>query len=151
MLWLNAGVGRAPVSADAECVEWGFGVNVLGVIWSMQAFWPLMERVVARPRRLHRIKRGDGVTRGRLPHATKHGTFAVAEALRAELGAKEYRARSFARVCSTPTSGMLPAPAPSALVANERMDPATSGWRAAQDPVVMWPHIAERMEPEAAI
>ncbi|MCH2098672.1 MAG: hypothetical protein MK142_09815, partial [Pseudomonadales bacterium] len=28
-----------------------------------------------------------------------------------------------------------------------RMDPATSGyWRAAQDPVVMWPHIAERME-----
>ena len=45
LLWINAGVGVGSplIKGKANAVEWAFGVNVLGVIWTAQAFRPLME------------------------------------------------------------------------------------------------------------
>ena len=45
LLWINAGVGiGAPViRGKSNAVEWAFGVNVMGAIWTAQAFRPLME------------------------------------------------------------------------------------------------------------
>ena len=45
LLWLNAGVGvGSPIlSGKPHAIEWGFSVNVLGIIWTAQAFVPLMQ------------------------------------------------------------------------------------------------------------
>ena len=43
LVWINAGVGvGAPmIGGQPAAIEWGFGVNVLGAIWTAQAFLPL--------------------------------------------------------------------------------------------------------------
>ena len=94
VLWLNAGVGvGAPVlTGRRNAIEWGFGVNVLGVVWSMQAFWPLLEAAEG-PRHVGFTASSAALVspEGDFPlyATTKHGTFAVAEALAAELAAKD--------------------------------------------------------------
>ena len=42
LVWINAGVGvGAPmIGGQPAAIEWGFGVNVLGAIWTAQAFLP---------------------------------------------------------------------------------------------------------------
>ncbi|MEL7285994.1 MAG: SDR family oxidoreductase, partial [Pseudomonadota bacterium] len=44
MLWINAGVGvGSPVlTGKQKAVEWALDVNVRGVVWTAQAFVPLM-------------------------------------------------------------------------------------------------------------
>ena len=39
LVWINAGVGvGAPmIGGKPAAIEWGFGVNVLGAIWTAQA------------------------------------------------------------------------------------------------------------------
>ena len=155
VLWLNAGVGvGAPVLGGLpNAVEWGFGVNVLGVIWSMPALWPLMERVVVGGRHVGFTASSAAMVspEGDFPlyATTKHGTFAVAvaEALRAELGAKDIPSTILCPGLLNTDIWDAARARPERFGGERRMDPATSGyWRAAQDPVVMWPHIAERME-----
>ena len=90
LLWINAGVGvGSPIlTGKQKAIEWGFDVNVRGVIWTAQAFVPLMEEATG-PRHVGitassaslRSPEGDFP----LYATTKHGTFAVGEALRGEL------------------------------------------------------------------
>ena len=44
MVWINAGVGvgAALIGKNARAVEWGYGVNALGAIWTAQAFLPAL-------------------------------------------------------------------------------------------------------------
>lgn len=152
VLWLNAGVGvGAPVlGGRPNAVEWGFGVNVLGVIWSMQAFWPLMEQASgARHVGFTASSAAMVAPEGDFPlyATTKHGTFAVAEALRAELGAKEVPSTILCPGLLNTDIWDAARARPDRFGGERRMDPATSGyWRAAQDPDVMWPHIVERLQ-----
>ena len=45
LLWINAGVGvGSPIlTGKPNAIEWALGVNVYGVIWTAQAFTPLMQ------------------------------------------------------------------------------------------------------------
>ncbi|MEO0713707.1 MAG: SDR family NAD(P)-dependent oxidoreductase [Pseudomonadota bacterium] len=152
LLWLNAGVGvGAPVlSGKPSAIDWGFGVNVLGVIWSAQAFAPLMENA-AGPKHVGftastaalRPPEGDFP----LYATTKHCTFAVAEAL-----SGEFKREGIDTTILCP--GLLNTDIwdgararPERFGGVRRMDPKISGhWRAAQDPDVMWPHIAGKID-----
>ncbi|MGB7408855.1 MAG: SDR family NAD(P)-dependent oxidoreductase, partial [Pontixanthobacter sp.] len=90
VLWANAGVGSAAatITAKPAAIEWLYGVNVLGSIWTGQAFLP------------HMLKRRDachvGITASSasvtpvsgpftLYATTKQATAAVGEAWMAEL------------------------------------------------------------------
>lgn len=147
LLWLNAGVGvGAPVlTGKANAIEWGFGVNVLGVIWSMQAFWPLLERAEG-PKHVGftassasmRTPDGDFP----LYALTKHGTFAVAEALSGELQGKGVETTILCPGLLNTNIWDGARARPERFGGARRMDPSISGyWREAQTPDVMWPHI----------
>jgi NAD(P)-dependent dehydrogenase (short-subunit alcohol dehydrogenase family) len=152
ILWINAGVGvGSPVLAGKrETIEWGFGVNVLGVIWTAQAFRPLMTDISA-PRHVGftastaalRAPGGDFP----LYATTKHGAFAVAEALAGEF-AKDAIATTILCPGLLNTDIWDGARArPERFGGARRQDPAIAGqWRAAKDPSVMWPHIAAKID-----
>ncbi len=148
LLWINAGVGVGSPIVDGRpnAVDWAFSVNVLGVIWTAQAFAGLL-RGTDGPRHVGvtassaslRAPEGDFP----LYAATKHGTFAVGEALRGE----------FARDGIDTTilcPGLLNTDIwdgararPERFGGVRRMDPAIADyWRNAKSPDVMWPHIA---------
>lgn len=148
LLWINAGVGvGSPVIAGKEnAVEWALSVNVQGVIWTAQAFRPLMEGAEG-PRHV-------GVTAStaalRPPEGdfplyamTKHGTFAVAEALRGEL-AKDGIGTTILCPGLLNTKIWDGAKArPERFGGARSMDPSISKmWDEAKTPDVMWPHIA---------
>lgn len=148
LLWLNAGVGvGAPVlTGKPNAIEWGFAVNVLGVIWSAQAFRPLMEHATG-PRHV-------GVTastaslrppEGDFPlyATTKHGTFAVAEALRGELAKDKIGTTILCPGLLNTDIWDAARARPDRFGGQRRQDPGIADyWRKAQNPDVMWPHIA---------
>lgn len=152
LLWINAGVGvGAPViAASQRTVEWAYGVNVLGAIWTAQAFIPLL-RMAAGPKHL-------GVTASSAalisPHApttlyaaTKHGTLAVAEALAAEL---EPEGIATTILCPGLFSTKIWDGArarPERYGGPLRADPSRSArWDSAKTPDVMWPSIAQTIK-----
>ncbi|WOE74964.1 SDR family oxidoreductase [Alterisphingorhabdus coralli] len=151
LLWLNAGAGvGAPVlKGKANAIDWAFSVNVMGMIWSMQAFWPLIE-AASGPRHVGFTASSASLVApdGDFPlyALTKHGSFATAEALSAEL-----QAEGIASTILCP--GLLNTDIwdgararPERFGGARRMDPAISGmWKAAQTPDVMWPFIAEKL------
>lgn len=151
LLWLNAGVGvGAPVlKARPHAVEWGFGVNVLGVIWSMQAFWPLMEaadgaRHVGFTASSAALRRPEGDFP--LYATTKHATFAVAEALAGELKRDGVDSTILCPGLINTDIWDGARARPERFGGVRRRDPSISGyWRAAQGPDVMWPAIAAKV------
>ncbi|MEO0983438.1 MAG: SDR family oxidoreductase [Pseudomonadota bacterium] len=147
LLWINAGVGVGSpvVDGKANAVEWGFGVNVVGAVWTAQAFAPLLRETggarhvgVTASSAALRAPEGDFP----LYAATKHGTFAVAEAMRGEF---EKDGIGTTILCP----GLLNTDIwdgararPERFGGVRRMDPSISGyWREAKSPDVMWPHI----------
>lgn len=147
LLWINAGVGvGAPMIAGrSNAVEWAFSVNVLGVIWTAQAFRPLMETaegirhvgVTASSASL-RAPEGDFP----LYATTKHGTFAVAEALRGELVGDGIGATILCPGLLNTDIWDGARARPERYGGERRMDPAiATTWREAKTPDVMWPHI----------
>lgn len=147
LLWLNAGVGvGAPVlTGKPNAVEWGFAVNVLGVIWSAQAFRPLMEKATG-PRHVG-VTASTAALRppeGDFPlyATTKHGTFAVAEALRGELEKDEIGTTILCPGLLNTDIWDAGRARPDRFGGERRQDPRIAGyWRAAPTPNVMWPHI----------
>lgn len=148
LMWINAGVGvGSPVIAGKEnAVEWALSVNMQGVIWTAQAFRPLMEGADG-PRHV-------GVTAStaalRPPEGdfplyamTKHGTFAVAEALRGEL-VKDGIGTTILCPGLLNTKIWDGAKArPERFGGARSMDPSISQrWDEAKLPDVLWPHIA---------
>lgn len=148
MLWINAGIGvGSPIlSGKPNAIEWGLDVNVRGVIWTAQAFAPLLEgasgaRHVGVTASTAALRRPEGDFP--LYATTKHATFAVAEALRGEFAAKDI-----------PTTILCPGllntniwdgakARPERFGGVRRMDPSISKmWDEAKSPDVMWPDIA---------
>ncbi|TNE41920.1 MAG: SDR family NAD(P)-dependent oxidoreductase [Alphaproteobacteria bacterium] len=152
LLWINAGVGvGSPVlTGNPRNIEWGFGVNVLGVIWTAQAFVPLMKEADG-PRHVG-ITASSATLRppeGDFPlyATTKHATFAVGEALKGEL-AREGIATTLLNPGLLNTKIWDGAKArPDRFGGVRHMDPAiATRWNEAKLPEVMWPHIARTIE-----
>jgi len=147
VLWINAGVGvgSAVLTGKPHAIEWGFGVNVLGVIWTAQAFQPLMTGADG-PRHV-------GVTASsaalREPEGdyplyalTKHGTFAVAETLRGELAGLGIPLTIFCPGLLNTKIWDGARARPERFGGPRHMDPSISAnWDKARRPEIMWPHI----------
>ncbi len=151
LLWINAGVGAgSPVLAGKRnTIDWAFGVNVLGVIWTAQAFRPLMDPasgichvgVTASSASL-RAPGGDFP----LYAVTKHGAFAVAEALSEELARDGIGTTILCPGLLNTDIWDGGRARPERFGGPRRQDPSISGpWRAAKDPALMWPHIKARI------
>lgn len=90
IVWINAGVGvgASLLEANPRTVEWVYGVNVLGAIWTAQALVPLLLKSDG-PRHVGITASSSSVTAVRGPFtiysASKQATAAVGEALAAEL------------------------------------------------------------------
>ncbi|MEO1642091.1 MAG: SDR family NAD(P)-dependent oxidoreductase [Pseudomonadota bacterium] len=147
LLWINAGVGIGSplINGKANAVEWAFGVNVLGVIWTAQAFRPLMD-AAGGPRHVGITASTASIRppEGAFPlyATTKHGTFAVAEALRGELSVDGIGATILCPGLLNTKIWDGAKARPERFGGVRHMDPSISGqWDAAKPPEVMWPHI----------
>jgi len=148
LLWINAGVGvGSPILTGRQnAIEWALDVNVRGVIWTAQAFTPLM-RTADGPRHV-------GVTAStaalRLPEGdfplyatTKHATFAFAEALKGELTATEIGTTILCPGLLNTNIWDGAKARPERFGGVRHMDPSISKmWDEAKSPDVMWPEIA---------
>ena len=148
LLWLNAGVGvGSPIlKGKPNAIEWGFDVNVRGVIWTAQAFVPLMENAEG-PRHVGitassaslRSPEGDFP----LYATTKHGTFAVGEALRGELAGQGIGTTILCPGLLNTKIWDGAKARPDRFGGARHMDPSISKmWDEAKSPDVMWPEIA---------
>ena len=148
LLWLNAGVGvGAPlIKGKSNAVQWAFDVNVVGTVWTAQTFVPLMENATG-PRHVG-ITASTAALRppeGDFPlyATTKHGTFAVAEALRGELARDDIGATILCPGLLNTNIWNGAKARPDRYGGARQMDPSISGmWDNAKTPDVMWPHIA---------
>ncbi|MEL7452159.1 MAG: SDR family NAD(P)-dependent oxidoreductase [Pseudomonadota bacterium] len=146
-LWINAGagVGANLIDTRPSVIEWAFGVNVLGTIWTAQAFVPLMKETMG-ARHLGFTASTASLRDPDMPltvyGVTKQGAFAVAEGLRNEVAEM-----GIATTILCP--GLLNTDIwdgararPERFGGERRADPEIAArWRAAKSPEVMWPHI----------
>ena len=148
LLWCNAGagLGSSLLSGKPTTIEWGFGVNVLGVIWTAQAFAPLMVNQDG-PRHVGFTASSASLRTPRqsmpLYPVTKHAGFAVADALAGELEAQGIASTIlFPGLLNTKIWNGARA-RPDRFGGPRLADSALSArWDAAKDPELMWPHIA---------
>jgi len=148
LLWVNAGVGvGAPIlTGKQNAIEWGLDVNVRGVIWTTQAFAPLMQeadgdRHVGFTASTAALRRPEGDFP--LYATTKHATFAVAEALRGELAGQDIDATILCPGLLNTKIWDGARARPDRFGGARRMDPSISKmWDEAKTPDVMWPEIA---------
>ncbi|TNE56578.1 MAG: SDR family NAD(P)-dependent oxidoreductase [Alphaproteobacteria bacterium] len=152
LLWINAGVGVGSplLTGNPRNIEWGFNVNVLGVIWTAQAFVPLIgEAAGARHVGITASSATLRPPEGDFPlyATTKHATFAVGEALKGEL-AREGIATTLLNPGLLNTKIWDGAKArPERFGGARHIDPAiATRWNEAKSPEVMWPHIAKVIE-----
>jgi NAD(P)-dependent dehydrogenase (short-subunit alcohol dehydrogenase family) len=152
LLWLNAGVGvgASILKGNPRTIRWAFEVNVFGIIWTAQAFRPLLDPANG-PAHVGITASSAAIVApdGEFPlyATTKHGTMATAEALRGELAVE-----------SIGTTILCPGLLNSEIWNGAKARPERFGgerhmdekiakvWREAKDPVVMWPHIARSIE-----
>lgn len=152
ILWINAGVGVGSplITGKPNTVEWAFGVNVLGVLWTAQAFRPLMEDATG-PRHVGVTASSVSVRapEGDFPlyATTKHGTFAVAEALRGELAEHGIGTTILCPGLLNTDIWDAARARPQRFGGERRMDPAISTlWREAKSPDVMWLHVVRKIQ-----
>jgi NAD(P)-dependent dehydrogenase (short-subunit alcohol dehydrogenase family) len=148
LLWINAGVGvGSPISSgSARTIEWAYAVNVLGLIWTAQAFGPLVRDASG--------ARHVGVTAStialRTPEpslplygATKHAALALAEALRGEFAASGVGTTILCPGLISTNIWDGARARPERFGGARRQDPSIAGrWREATKPEAMWPHVA---------
>ena len=148
LLWINAGVGvGSPIlGGKPNAIEWGFDVNVRGAIWTAQAFVPLMQDAEG-PRHVGvtassaslRSPEGDFP----LYATTKHGTFAVGEALRGELVGQGIGTTILCPGLLNTKIWDGAKARPDRFGGARHIDPSISKmWDEAKLPDVMWPDIA---------
>lgn len=149
MLWINAGVGvgASMLEGKPDQVRWAYDVNVLGAIWTAQCFVPLLKGdprhvgITASTAAL-RAPEGDFP----LYAATKHGTMAVAEALRGELTTKDIETKILCPGLLNTEIWDGAKARPERFGGERRMDPKIAGmWRDAKTPDAMWPDIERVM------
>ncbi len=149
MLWINAGVGvgASILEGKPDQIRWAYDVNVLGAIWTAQCFVPLMHGdpshvgITASTAAL-RPPEGDFP----LYAASKHGTMAVAEALRGELTKREIETTILCPGLLNTQIWDGAKARPERFGGQQRMDPKIAAmWRGAKSPDAMWPHIEKVM------
>ena len=147
LLWCNAGagLGSSLLSGKPATIEWGFNVNVLGIIWTTQAFARLMTNKDA-PRHVGFTASSASLRSPRqsspLYPVTKHAGFAVADALASELDARGIASTIlFPGLLSTNIWDGARA-RPDRFGGPRNADSSLSArWDAAKDPALLWPHI----------
>lgn len=148
VLWANAGVGVGSkvLTGKPHAIEWAFSVNVLGIIWTVQAFAPLMSDA-AGPRHVGftassaALRPPDGDFP--LYALSKHGTFAAADALARELAGEGIESTLLCPGLFNSEIWDGAKARPERFGGPRRMDPAIATmWREAKDPQAMWPEIA---------
>jgi len=148
LLWINAGVGvGSPIlTGKPNAIEWALGVNVYGVIWTAQAFTPLMQDAEG-PRHVGFTASTAALRSpaGAFPlyATTKHATFAFADALSAEL---EDQGIASTILCPGLLNTKIWDGArarPERFGGPRNMDPKIAKqWNEAKTPDLMWPQIA---------
>ena len=147
LVWINAGVGAGAslIGGSPRAVEWAYGVNVLGAIWTAQAFLPPLFETDG-PRHVGFTASSAALAAPEAPltlyAASKHASMGIAEGLRAEAAA-----------AGVPMTVLCPGllntdiwdaarARPDKFGGVRRMDPAIAGpWKEALLPHTMWPHI----------
>lgn len=147
LLWANAGVGvgAAVTRAPRKTIEWGISVNIAGPIWTVQAFRPLMQPE-AGPAHIGFTSSVAALAapEGDFPFyaMTKHGSFAVAEAIRGEVSRDGIGATILCPGLLNTDIWDGARARPERFGGESRMDPSIAAhWRKAPAPDVMWPHI----------
>lgn len=146
-LWINAGVGVGSKLIDGKpnAIEWGMSVNALGVVWTAQAFVPLM-RDTEGPRHVGFTASSAALRapEGDFPFyaATKHCSFALAEGVAGELKTDGIASTILCPGLFNTDIWDAARARPDKFGGERRMDPSISGyWREAQLPDIMWPYI----------
>ena len=147
LVWVNAGVGvGSPIlTGKPRTIEWALEVNLYGVIWTAQAFIPLMEsargsRHVGFTASTAALRSPDGDSP--LYGSTKHATFAFAEALRGELAARKISATILCPGLLNTKIWDGARARPPRFGGPRSADPSISKkWDDAKVPDVMWPEI----------
>jgi NAD(P)-dependent dehydrogenase (short-subunit alcohol dehydrogenase family) len=148
LLWINAGVGvGSPIGGGPQrTIEWAYSVNVLGLIWTAQAFGPLVSEASG--------ARHVGVTAStialRAPEppfplygATKHAALALAEALRGEFAASGVGTTILCPGLISTNIWDGARARPERFGGARHQDPKiATRWREATKPEAMWPHVA---------
>jgi len=151
VLWINAGagVGSKLIDGKPETINWAYSVNVLGVIWTAQAFVPLM-RETSGPRHLGVTASSASLRDPDMPMplygATKQASFAVAEGLRNEVAEDGIDTTILCPGLLNTKIWDGARARPDRFGGPRSMDPSISKrWDEAKTPDVMWPHIEAKM------
>lgn len=153
LVWINAGVGvGAPlITGHPRAIEWGYGVNVLGAIWTAQAFLPpLFETDDNGPRHIGFTASSAALASPEAPltlyAATKHASMGLAEGLRDEAAAQNVPMTILCPGLLGTDIWDAARARPEKFGGPKRMDPAISEpWKQALPPHTMWPHIAKHL------
>jgi NAD(P)-dependent dehydrogenase (short-subunit alcohol dehydrogenase family) len=151
LLWINAGVGAGSSLLDGSprAVEWVYGVNVLGAIWTAQSFVPLMTDANG-PRHVGITASSAAIVSPAAPltlyAASKHATLGVAEALREELTPRGIGTTILCPGLLNTNIWDAARARPQRFGGERRADAANAGrWHAAQSPDVMADAIIARI------
>lgn len=147
LLWINAGagVGANLIEGKPSAIEWAYSVNVLGVIWTAQAFMPLV-RETEGARHLGVTASTASLRDPDMPltlyGATKQASFAVAEGLRNEVAEQGIGTTILCPGLLNTKIWDGARARPERFGGPRSMDPSISKrWDEAKTPDVMWPHI----------
>jgi len=152
VLWVNAGsgVGASFLGGKPNTIEWAYSVNVLGMVWTAQAFTPLMETAAADTRHIgftaSTASLRDPGTPLTLYGATKQAAFGVAEAIRNEVAEQGIPSTILCPGLLNTNIWDGARARPDRFGGPRQMDPAiATRWREAKSPQLMWPHITRVM------
>lgn len=155
VVWINAGVGvGAPlVGGNPRAVEWGYGVNALGAIWTAQAFLPHLfaqNETQKGARHIGFTASSAALAAPQAPltlyAASKHASLGLAEGLRAEAAAHNVPMTILCPGLLNTDIWDAARARPEKFGGPKRMDPAISAqWKQALKPQTMWPHIAAKI------
>ena len=151
-LWINAGAGVGATLSEGKpsVIEWAYSVNVLGMIWTAQAFLPLMHET-AGARHLGCTASTASLRDPDMPltlyAATKQAAFGVAEGLRNEVAGEGIETTILCPGLLNTNIWDGARARPERFGGPRSMDPSISKrWDEAKSPDLMWPHIAETID-----
>ncbi|MEL6691950.1 MAG: SDR family oxidoreductase [Pseudomonadota bacterium] len=147
MLWVNAGVGVGAKMTEGSrnAIDWGVAVNIVSPIWTARALRPLMKPGEA-PAHIGFTASVASLLAAEEDYpfyaVTKHGTFAVAEAIGAEVGREGITSTILCPGLLNTDIWDGARARPDRFGGEKRMDPSIAEpWRQAKTPDVMWAHI----------
>ena len=151
LLWINAGVGvgSSVVNGRERTIQWAFSVNALGVIWTAQAFTPLMNDTSG-PRHVG-VTASSAAMRsaeGDFPlyAMTKHATFAIGATLRSELAESGISTTILCPGLLNTNIWDGAKARPDRFGGVSHVDHSTGQmWRDAKSPDELWPHIKTKI------